>query len=216
MKKVIYLLIGMLLLSCSNPLDKKVNQDTLKEDLEIILKKNNLTDEDKEYLTQIAVGSLFSPKDFEGKTYRQLIEELKKEDKEKEELKKAEEKKEAEKQVAFNEAVTIAITSKAVEEYNYSESFVFGFALKNKSNKEIDAIKFSFEFYNKLGDPVGGKYSASITESINSNDTFSNKYLYDYNPFMNEDVRLGSEPLENLKANIKVEKIVYKDGSVLE
>lgn len=217
MKKLIILFLLFGLYSCNNPLNKKYSEETVKQDLRKIKESGKLNNEEAELLMGRILATAFSEESLEGKTYKEIIQSAKEYKEEQEKLKKEELEKHDKLQAELKNTVVVALTSKEVKRYGYDTNLVFGFAIKNTSNKSIDALKFEFEFVDKLGDVVGEQYSAGITDvSIKPGETFSEKYLYRYNEFIDEDVKLGNAEFENLKQNVKILKVVFSDGTFIE
>ncbi|MFA7448797.1 MAG: hypothetical protein WCY77_10195 [Weeksellaceae bacterium] len=217
MKKLILLFSAFAILSCNSPMDKVYTEATLSEDLAAMKKSGKLTEEDATLLARAFVGSVFTGKSLEGKTYKEIIESVKKVEAEQQVLKEEALKKEADQYERLSQAATATVTSKSLVGEQYSRNLVFGFAVKNKSDKRIDAIKLKFNFLNKLGEEIGGDFTASITSpTIEPGATLSEKYYYDFNEFREEDLRLNSEKFEDLTTVMKIEKIVFADGSILE
>jgi len=76
MKKIHLLFITIFLISCSNPLDKSFNQDTLEEDIKIL--KENISEEDINTLGAYILLKSISNDDMSGLSYGELLNEAKK------------------------------------------------------------------------------------------------------------------------------------------
>ena len=61
--------------SCSDPLDKLYNEETIMEDLQSIVDRDKVSKQDLENLAYYVMAANFNEISLEGKTYRQLIEE---------------------------------------------------------------------------------------------------------------------------------------------
>ncbi|HWB63464.1 MAG TPA: hypothetical protein VG603_08145 [Chitinophagales bacterium] len=80
MKKIlsIVMLATVLALnSCSTPLDKKYNEQTLDKDMKEIVASKSVSDEDKDMLAGYIVISKIMGTNFEGKTYNDILKEAK-------------------------------------------------------------------------------------------------------------------------------------------
>ena len=71
-KKITFLLLTAMLLSCSNPLDKKYSEATLEQDTKELRESNKLTGEELELLGIWMVKSKLVGKSLEGKTYNDI------------------------------------------------------------------------------------------------------------------------------------------------
>lgn len=216
-KKMTFLLLTAMLLSCSNPLNKKYSEATLDQDSKELRESNKLTGEELELLGIWMVRAKLSGKSLEGKTYNDILSDAKNYKLEQEKLKAEAEKIEAEKAKKMNDAVTVSIIGKSFDEGEWDSSNIIKYAIKNKSPKTIDAIKFNFKIFDKLDDKIGDGYEMSITDDkIAPNQVYTNEAYYDYNQFMDMDIKIKNSNFKDLKFVIKVEKVVYTDGSTLE
>ena len=94
---------------------------------------------------------------------------------------------------------------------------VFEYAIKNKSQKTIDAVKFKFRIFNKLGDEIGDGYNVSVTkDKIAPDKIYTDEAGFDFNQFKNEDLTIKNSKFEDIKFVVDVEKVVYTDQSVLQ
>ena len=64
--------------SCSNPLDKVYNEETIMEDLQSIVARDKVSKQDLENLAYYVMLADYNEISLDGKTYRQLIEEANK------------------------------------------------------------------------------------------------------------------------------------------
>lgn len=224
-----------MLLSCGNVIDKKPNIETAKEDIVQIKEKykDEYTAEDFEVLSDRLAGKVLGAAFAKGenalkdgvtfdKTYKEYLDEIKKERLEREELAKAAKKAEEERMAKMNNAITVTMYGKEYVPENYSagryEDYnVFKYAIKNKTNKEIKAIAISFTVYNALGDQIGKGFNMDFTDGrISANQSYEGEAVYSINQFMDEDNALKNAKFEDLSFKFNISKIVYTDGSILE
>src|SRR5690606_3116653 len=128
MKNIIFSTIILLFISCNGPLNKKYSKATVDQDLEEMQKSGKVSQEEAGILIGAMMKAEFTGESLEGKTYKQIIKEFKNAESEQEKLKNEEMERLAKLQQKMNEAVVVAVTSMSVEEYNYDDAFVFGFA----------------------------------------------------------------------------------------
>ena len=218
MKKIIIsCLVSIVLVSCSNPLNKKFDPKTFEADYEAIIKSKKLDKEDEELL---AVMALYSNNSSIGKTYKQILNEGRKMEKERQELAEKSAKEMADKEDKINKTITISFYGyyfkpKDVENF-FSSYHVFKYGIQNKTNKEIVGVKFTYTIYNTLGEMIGLSNTVSLTdkrippkESIQA-ETEIAKGHSDYEKDINE------SNFRNLKFKITIEKIVFADGTQIE
>ncbi|MEG0188600.1 MAG: hypothetical protein RR668_08065, partial [Algoriella sp.] len=121
-KKMTFLLLTAMLLSCSNPLNKKYSEATLDQDSKELRESNKLTGEELELLGIWMVRAKLSGKSLEGKTYNDILSDAKNYKLEQEKLKAEAEKIEAEKAKKMNDAVTVSIIGKSFDEGEWDSS----------------------------------------------------------------------------------------------
>lgn len=222
MKKLLLPFLLLAVVSCSNPMNKKYDEKTLEADMKEIKEKNKLSEEDTKTFAGWLLLSKLANKDLTGKTYQQILDEAKNYKKEQEELAakaKAEEKAKAEK---MKNAATVTIYDYAyhpanMDNYELQDSHIFKYAIQNKSNKEIKALKFHFRIYNSLGDELGDGYEMSLTDDrIAPLATYKNAASFDANKYNNADNKIANSKFSDLKFDIAVDKIVYSDDTTLE
>lgn len=236
MKKVLLgLVTAMLLLSCKKVIDQKVSLETAKEDVAKIKEENKgeYTDADFDKMGDELAGSVFRAALSKGKdgiedgvkfdkTYREYLDEAKSQRIEQEELAAKMKKEELARQAKMKSVITVSIYKKefipsSFEAGRLDDYNVFDYAIENKSDKEIKAMKFSFSIKNALGDDIGNGYEIDVTDDrIAPKSVYKNRAAYDYNQFENSDKKIANAKFEDLTFDIDVLKIVYSDGTVLE
>jgi hypothetical protein len=218
MKKTILLLAMIsLIVACSSPLDKKYSDETMEADAKEIKESGDLDSEDAKLIAGWIMKSKFQGKDLTDKTYREILEEAKDFKTEQEELaKKAKMEAEAKKK-KMQEAIVVSLFDKGFAKADYEDYNSFSYVLKNKSEKDIKAFKFSFDIYDALGDELGDGYQVSSTDNtVKAGEEFKTTIYYDYNQFTNDDIKIKNAKFEDLTFDIRVHKIVYTDGTILE
>jgi hypothetical protein len=218
MKNTFLLLTVVLtLLSCSSPLDKNYNDDTLKEDAQEIKESGDLEENDAELIAGWIMKSKLTGQDLSDKTYREILEEAKSFKNEQVELAQKAKEDAAAKKKQMEEATVVSLFDKGFAEGDFESYNTFSYILKNKSRKDIKAFKFSFDIYDALGDELGTGYGVSSTENIvKAGEEFQKTIYYDFNRFTNDDIKIKNAKFKDLIFDVKVQKIVYTDGSILE
>lgn len=210
------------LVSCSNPTSKKYNEATLAEDIKAIGESKKWTEDEAKMFAGWMLKAKLTGQDLTTKTYQNILDEAKNYKREQEELAEKAKKEEEARAERMKTAAIISIYGYEFREgnrndFDYNDYNLFKYAVKNKTNKEIKAMKFHFKIYNALGDQIGTDYTMSLTDDrIAPSSDFQNIMAFDYNQFDNDDVTLRSANFKDLTFDIKVDKIVYTDGSVLE
>ena len=137
MKKVLlFLSLITILASCSSPLNKKYNEDTLAEDVKAIKEAGELSDEDTAIMTGWIVRAKLKDENLEGKPYDEILEEAKDYKKEQEKLAEKAKYEEKEKRQRLSSALTVALYDKGYVKYDYEDYLTYSLAFENKMDKE--------------------------------------------------------------------------------
>ncbi|TRO65487.1 hypothetical protein [Christiangramia sabulilitoris] len=215
MKKYFYLVLGLIMISCSSPLDKNYNKETMQEDLKQIGESGNVDDDEKKLIAGWIFKSGLTGESLEGKSYSDILEEAKNYKKEQEELAARAQKEEEERRSKLGAALTVAMYDKGYEEFRYQEYLTYGLAFKNKSDKNIRAFKGSLSIKD-LFDTEIKSINLTIDDPIKAGETHKATYTTDYNQFMDSDSRLKNKDLDDLVIVWNPEKIIFDDGTTLE
>lgn len=216
MKKILLLLsITGLCISCSGPLDKKYNEETLADDAKEINESGDLSDEDTKIMAGWIVRAKLTDEKLEGKSYSEILEEAKDYKKEQEKLAEKVKEEEKEKRQRLGSALTVALYDKGYKKYDYEDYLTYSLAFENKTNKNIRAFKGSISITD-LFDTEIKTISLTIDDPIEAHQIFKSTYTSDYNKFRDEDKRLKGKNMSDLKVVWTPEKIIFSDGTTLE
>lgn len=222
MKKLLVLfgLLTILLSSCTSPLDKTFNEETVENDIEAI--RSELDSNEINLLAGSLIRLGIQQKNLSEMTYREILENGKNWKAEQDRL-EAEQKalaekaarEEAERVERLNKAVIVTCFEKGFVKVDYQEYITYKFAIQNKSEKDMRAIKGSITFTNLFDDEIK-TLSFVYDEPIEAGKTVNWEAQTDYNKFIDEDKSLKSKDLEDIKVVWKPEKVIFGDGSTLE
>ena len=214
------LLLSVIIISCSSPLDKAYKQDTLEED--IVALKESISEGELTTLAGYIALKTFSGDDMLGKTYNDLLNEATKMQEDlklqQEEEKKLAEKariEEAEKIKRLGDALTVSFFDKGFSEYNYQEYITYKFVFENKTEKTMKAFTGEIKITD-LFDKEIKSFSLTYDDGVPPNSTKNWDAQTDFNQFIDEDVRLKNKDIEDLKIIWIPEKIIFSDNTTLE
>ena len=208
------------LISCSSPMKKKYNEETVEED--IIAIRSEIDSTKFKLLGGSIMRLKMQDKKLEEMTYAEILKEgekwkAEKERKEAEQkaLAKKAAKEEAERMKKLTEAVTVSCFEKGFSEYNYEEYITYKFIIKNKSDKNIRAVKGGITFTNLFDDEISS-LNFVYDQPIEAGKEITWNAQTDYNQFKDDDKTLRNKDLKDLKVVWKPEKIIFEDGTSLE
>ena len=220
MKKALLILSSVLMLACSSPLDKKYSEQTIKEDVKEL--RNELDSSE----VKLLLGSIFrltlAQKDLTKMTYGEILEDGKawkaEQDRIEAEQKALQEKaarEETERIARLQNAVMVTCFKKGYSEIEYQDYITYGFAIQNKSNQDIRAIKGDIMFTDLFDEKIK-TLGFTYDQPIKAGATVNWNATTDYNQFIDDDVRLKNKDLKDLKIVWKPIKVIFKDGTTLE
>ena len=219
MRKIIFLIATLAIISCSNPMNRKYDETKLDEDAKAIKESGKVEDDEAKMMVGWIMMSKLGGKSLEGKTYKEILNEAKDYKKQQEELAEKAKKEKQDRIDRYNKALTFTVFDKGFYEANamngeFQDKISFDIAIQNKTNKEIRAIKGPLTFYDLFGEEL---YSATYTQddAIKPNETYKTQITLDYNQFTDEHKTLKSKGIKDLKFEYVPEKIIFADGSEL-
>jgi hypothetical protein len=210
------------LTSCNNPLNKKYNEDNLDKDLKEIVESKKADTTDMVYIAMYIMRAKMLGEKLEGKSYNDILEnakELRKEaEKEEAEAKALAEKaakEEQEKREMFARILTVALYDKGYYKDDWEDYLTYEVAYENKCDKDIRAVKGSL-LITDLFDQEIKTINLVEDEGIPAGKIIKKSYTTNYNQFMDEDTRLRSKSIKDIKVVWIPEKIIFGDGTTLE
>jgi len=220
MKKALIIFSSILMVACSSPLDKKYSEDTFEEDAKELRNELDSTE------AKLLLGSIFrltlQQEDLSKMTYGEILENGKawktEQDRIEAEQKALQEKaarEEAERVARLQNAVMVTCFKKGYTEVDYQDYITYGFAIQNKSEQDIRAVKGEIMFTDLFDDEIK-TLSFTYDQPIKAGATANWNATTDYNQFMDDDVRLKNKELKDLKIVWKPIKVIFQDGSTLE
>ncbi|MDA8956157.1 hypothetical protein N9H19_00870 [Flavobacteriales bacterium] len=211
MKNLLFIIIPLLLFSCSNSLDKKYVAENFLLDAQVI--REEISQADLELLTM----SVFSEQgdEYKGKTYKQILKQAKDYQKEQELLAEKIRIEEEEKRIRLGQTATVSMYDKGFLKYDYDSYITYSFAIENKSDKNIRAMK-GILVINDLFDEKIIELTFTFDSEIASGETLKEEYTTKYNKFKDAHKKLLNKEMKDLKTVWTPEKIIFTDGSVLE
>lgn len=224
MKKLLlntlFIVLAVFAVSCSSPLEKKYNSETEDKDIESLKTELDTAD------LRLILGTMFrmriEDKDFEGMTYRELLEDGKRYKAEQERIEAEQQamaekaaREEAERVKRLQDAVMVSCYEKGFYEGTYEDYITYKFVIKNKSDKDIRALK-GMVVFNDIFDEKISALGLTYDQPIEAGKEITWNATTDYNQFKSEDRSLRNKDLKDMKVVWVPEKLIFRDGTTLE
>lgn len=201
-------------------MDKKYSKDTFEDDVKQL--QNEVDSADAMLIMGSIIRLTMQQEDLSQMTYGQILENGKawraEQDRIEAEQKALQEKaarEEAERIARLENAVMVTCFKKGFSEVDYQDYITYGFAIENKSEQDIRAVKGEIIFTDLFDDEIK-TLGFTYDQPIGAGDIANWNATTDYNQFRNEDVRLRNKNLEDLKIVWKPIKVIFQDGTTLE
>ncbi|WP_413612428.1 hypothetical protein [Bdellovibrio sp. HCB-110] len=204
-------------LGCTKPMDKKITKDNYNELLEDIRK--NASEEDWKKVQAITMmakmGSLAGKTEMElleGKSFNQIIDNIKK--KNEADLKAAKDEEDKAEQLAQLFEVIEWRKSNKTDAYGITQSVILSLKLKNKMDKEMDAFEGSILVYDKLQNKLG-EFLIKDTELLAAGAERKLSFNFSTIDFKNNVKEIYATNGKDLRFRFKPTRVLLKDGTTL-
>ncbi|HUS03445.1 MAG TPA: hypothetical protein VMY77_17015 [Chitinophagaceae bacterium] len=219
MRIILLLLFGFFLTltfcSCNNPLNKTYNTSTYLNDITEIRESNKVSYEDIELLTKYITLSKLAGKDLEGKTYEDILNNLK-------DIRQTNtdqnnriqlEKDAMRERLGFY--LTVNLSDKVFSKVTNKDCFIYTVTFQNLSGKNIQMVVGSISL-NDLLDKEIKNIPVVLDEELRAGSFLKKTYVVEYDHSNENDKRIRSKELVDLRALWNPDKIIFKDGTVAE
>lgn len=195
-------------------MDKTYDAATYQDDIESIRQSNKISEEDIELLTKYMVVAKLAGNDLQGKTYNEIldrIKEIRKANGERNDQSKFEQESKRERLSGF---LSVKLLSKVFNKINKKDCFIYTVNFKNASAKNIKMIVGSISI-NDLLDREIKKVDILSEEHLKPYQSLNKNFIVEYNNSEN-DKRIRTNELINLRAEWNPDKIIFEDGHIAE
>jgi hypothetical protein len=208
-------LLLLAFISCNSPLNRKFNKDTFQKDFQEIGDSKKISQEDGKILFGYILMSGIAGKNFEGKTYSDILKEAKDYKLEQEELAAKAKKDKEEKAARLNAVLGVEMYDKGYFKEDYAEYLQYGIAFQNKTDREIRAVKGTLTITDLFDTEIK---SLNVVEDggIPIGQVIKKVYSGQYNPYIADDKKLAEKEMKDIKIIWTPEKIIFADGSMME
>lgn len=205
----------LLLSSCNSPMDKTYNAATYQEDIESIRQSNKVSEDDIQLLTKYILVSKLAGNDLQGKSYDEILDKIKEirnaNSNESDQAKlNAEAKRER-----LHPLLNVNLSEKTFSTINKKDCFTYTVIFQNTSSKNIKMIVGNISI-NDLLDREIKKIDILLDENLKAGATLKKTYTVEYDHSNENDKRIRSKELVDMRVNWNPEKIIFEDGHIAE
>ena len=201
--------------SCSDAMNKTYSSQSYVNDIEAIKQSNKTSFEDIEILTKYIALSKIAGNDLQGKTYEEILNKIKTIRKNNsDQSTQLEMEKEAARQ-RMSSYLTVSISDKIFSNINNKDCFTYNVIFRNTSSKNIKMVVGSISL-NDLLDREIKNIPIVLDEPLRGNLILNKKYIESYDQNNENDKRIRSKNLVDLRVIWNPVKIIFTDGTKAE
>ena len=201
--------------SCSDAMNKTYSSQSYVNDIEAIKQSNKTSFEDIEILTKYIALSKIAGNDLQGKTYEEILDKIKTIRKNNsDQSTQLEMEKEAARQ-RMSSYLTVSISDKIFSNINNKDCFTYNVIFRNTSSKNIKMVVGSISL-NDLLDREIKNIPIVLDEPLRGNLILNKKYIESYDQNNENDKRIRSKNLVDLRVIWNPVKIIFTDGTKAE
>lgn len=207
--------LSLVFSSCNSAMDKTYSTATYLQDLSAIRESNKVSYDDIELMTKYIAFSKMAGNDLEGKTYSEILEKIKSirqtNTEQSDQLKLA---KEALRD-RMSSYLAVNLSEKLFSKVNNKDCFTYTVTFRNTSAKSIKMVLGNISL-NDLLDREIKNIQIVLDEELGAKSVVKKTYVVGYDPGNENDKRIRSKELIDLRIFWNPEKIIFKDGTLAE
>ena len=218
MNKNLFIIFFLLILGCSacnSPMDKPYNAQTYRDDIESIRQSNKIDEEDIQLLTKYMIVSKLSGNDLQGKTYNDILTKIKEIREATGEQNNRQQEEQLLQRDRLNNFLSVKLAEKVFTQVNNKDCFIYTVNFKNTTSKNLKMVVGSIAI-NDLLDKQIKKIDILLDEEIKANTVSQKKFTVIYDHGNENDKRIRTKDLIDLRVEWNPEKIIFSDGKILE
>jgi hypothetical protein len=212
---VVIFFITLLFSSCNNPLDKTYHTETYVQDIAAIRESDKVSYEDIELLTKYIALSKMAGNNLQGKTYDEILEKIKgirKANSDQSDQLNMEKDAMRERMRPY---LKVNLTDKIFTKINNKDYFIYTVTFQNTSPKNIKIVVGNISL-NDLLDREIKNVQIVLEEELVPDAILKKTYTVAYEAGNENDVRVRTKELIDLRIVWNPQKIIFKDGTVAE
>lgn len=208
-------LLLVFLVACNNPLSKTYSLKTYEEDMGQIRESTKIGYDDIELLTKYIIVSRLAGNDLQGKTYEEILDKIKDIRKNNATQNDQLQMEKELKRERMGSLASVGLSEKKIVILDKKEFILYTINFHNKSSKNINIIVGSISLQDLLEREIK-KIDILLDEELIKNGKVQKIIRIPYDPADENDQRIKSKSITDLRIEWNPEKIIFTDGSVAQ
>lgn len=200
---------------CNNPLNRTYSLTTCEQDIQDIRQSNKVSDDDIILLAKYMAMLKLSGNNAEGRTYEEMLDNIKKIQRSGSEQNEQDKNTEQIKRNRMEPLLNVALLEKKFSKINNKDWMVYTISFQNTSPENIKTIIGNIRFEDLLEKEIK-KINILLDEEIKPNSILKKTYNFEYNHGDDNDQRIRSKELADLRVEWNPEKIIFGSGKLVE
>ena len=215
MRAILFAFAVLFQVSCHNPTGRSYKPQTFQFDIEEIRHQGKFNDDELQQLTRYIVLAHLRGVELEGKSYDEIMDLLKNASRSFEDAAVRKNNNEKIKRERINPLVQITLISKNYMKSGEGEFIHYKMSLVNSTNKDIRTVIGNFSIQDLMEKEIKS-VPVILKRNIHAMSQETFEITAFYNPANEQDKRLRSKELIDMRVVWNPEKIIFKDGKLLE
>ena len=211
----LFLFFMIIFVSCNNPLHRTYRPATYEEDMQAIRKSDKISYEDLEILSKYIMLAKLSGNEIEGKCYCDILDKIKSFQKINNELFTREEMAKEARRKRLSPFLEVNLQNKIYTKVNNKNVLVYTVSLKNTGTLKIKTVTGKLTLNDLMEKPIKD-INIFVDEDISPGQTLIKTYNISYDDADENDRRIRSKDLFDIRAVWNPEKIIFENGKLAE
>lgn len=217
--RIIFLLFtityALLLGGCNNPLNRTYSAATCEQDIQDIRQSDKVSDEDIILLAKYMAISRLSGNSNEGKTYEEMLDDIKKI--RQSGIDNADQQKNSElvKRQHLQPFLNVALIEKKFSKVNNKDCMIYTISFQNTSTESITTIVGNIRLDDLMEKEIK-KIDILLDQDLKPNAILKKTYTLRYDHSNDKDQRIRLKDLADIKVEWNPDKIIFENGRLAE
>jgi hypothetical protein len=208
-------MFSMLVFSgCQGPLNRTYNPRTFEEDMQL-MRESKINEEDIQLLAKFILISKLAGNDLNGESYKNILEKVKSIQKAGNDVTERERNLVEARSQRLKPLLEVNLVSKNFVRIKDRDYLAYKIVFHNTSHTDIKTVIGNMGI-NDLMDKQIKKVNILLDEQLKANSTFEKTYTFEYNHSDEQDKRIRSKDLIDMRVAWNPEKIIFENGRLAE